>query len=251
MDEKKKFIIFILTIIGLLMVSTTYAFGHSPSIVQANTKETALEIEDYHLSRVWYFQEEFEGRALYIKFDVPHDYDEVLISVGIPVIQDQRDTIPRVDVIVDSEVMTLAHLGIAEEECNMVEIHHRAVVEGEFIGFEPTPCRFYEPFSGTESWIVGQELVPLRAGTYYVVLRFEASDNIDQSPYQKAWVAIGEEEEFGAGELLEFQQTVPYLEEFHESTEVSKSLYQVGVFLLLLVIIGFSVTLIRQGKRRK
>ena len=85
---------------------------------------------------------------------------------------------------------------------------------------------------------------------YHVKLSFDYEIKEDMSPQYKAWVAIGEDEEFGPEQLLEFQQTVPYIAEFHETTSVSQTLYAIGIIFVLIIALGLGRALLKQGKRR-
>tara|TARA_Y100000034_G_scaffold131171_1_gene191352 strand:- start:595 stop:1368 length:774 start_codon:yes stop_codon:yes gene_type:complete len=257
MDDRLKLTIFALVLLFLLGLGVgtlvPRASAHNSVIGNPNTKETSYLNPDFHVSKVWYLEETFEGREYWITFETAEELEPLIISVGVPVIQDQRDSKPRLDIYVNNELKnTYTNSEKSEEDCNMIEIHHRAVQNGKFIGFEPVPCKFYEPFSQTYSWITTQILLDLEDNSvYHVKLSFDYVLQEDMSPQYKAWVAIGEDEDFGPEQLLDFQQTVPYIAEFHETTQVGQTLYGIAIIFVLIVALGFSRVLIKQGKRRK
>ena len=245
-------LLFLIGMIALTVGGVKYVEGHNPIIGEPNTKETAYLNPDFHVSKVWYLEETFEGREYWIVFETAEEIEPLIISVGIPVIQTQSDSSPRLDIYVNDVLKnTYINPVKSEEDCNMVEIHHRATANGKFIGFEPVPCKFYEPFSQTYSWITTQILLDLEDNSvYHVKLSFDYEIKEDMSPQYKAWVAIGEDEEFGPEQLLEFQQTVPYIAEFHETTSVSQTLYAIGSIFVLIIALGLGRALLKQGKRR-
>jgi hypothetical protein len=70
---------------------------------------------------------------------------------------------------------------------------------------------FHEPFTNTDSWILGEALVHLpTAGTYYVVVW--SSSIVDG----KAWVAVGQREAFGWKDIVTLPKTINAVRAFHE-----------------------------------
>ncbi len=73
------------------------------------------------------------------------------------------------------------------------------------------PEQFYEPFTGTDSWILGKWSVDLpAAGRYYVVAYHPSGDA------GKLWVALGEREAFAASDILALPATIQAVRRFHE-----------------------------------
>ena len=145
------FALFLLFLLGLgAGTLMPRASAHNPVIGNPNIKETAYLNSDFHVSKVWYLEETFEGREYWIVFETAEELEPLIISVGVPVIQDQRDSSPRLDIYVNN-VLKRTYLSSekSDEDCNTIEIHHRELGDRRFIGFEPVPCKFYEPFSQT------------------------------------------------------------------------------------------------------
>jgi monofunctional biosynthetic peptidoglycan transglycosylase len=73
------------------------------------------------------------------------------------------------------------------------------------------PKEFYEPFTGTSSWILREEDVQLpKAGRYYVV-----AFDPDGKP-GKLWAALGRREVWGAKDMLKMPKIITEVRHFHE-----------------------------------
>jgi len=73
------------------------------------------------------------------------------------------------------------------------------------------PERFYEPFTGTESWILGEWEIDLsQPGRYYVVACAPSGE------VGKLWVALGKREAFSVGDILALPKTIQAVRRFHE-----------------------------------
>jgi len=73
------------------------------------------------------------------------------------------------------------------------------------------PERFHEPFTGTDSWTLGEWSVDLPEAGRYDVVAYVPSGGAG-----KLWVALGEREAFGAADILMLPETVRAVRRFHE-----------------------------------
>jgi monofunctional biosynthetic peptidoglycan transglycosylase len=79
------------------------------------------------------------------------------------------------------------------------------------------PKDFYEPFTGTSSWILREQDVKLPdAGRYYVV-----AYDPDGKP-GKLWAALGRKEAWGAKDMLKMPKIITAVRQFHEVAPTSQ-----------------------------
>jgi len=150
----------------------------------------ALRIETLDISQVAYVELTPEAPELWLVFEVAEPMD-LHLSLGIPELERLTDFRPRLSVV-------------------------REPTGEEFATFDTSdivaPEAFYEPFTGTSSWILVDETLPiLEPGTYYV--RASASP----SAADKLWVAVGRSEVFGWDDIFSFPSVVRDVRAFHEA----------------------------------
>jgi len=185
----------------------------------------ALRLDEIDVSQVAYAELDDTHRALWLVFDTsaPAKLD---LSLGIPVIQRLASYRPNLAVVgpglppIDLPFETPEEGGVLFETATAGEV-----------------SSFYEPFTGTESWILLETSVDLpRAGVYYVIA-WAPNDLPD-----KLWVAVGAREQFGVNDLLSLGSIIREVRAFHEiarsrsSVGIAGSLLFLGLFAALLAL---------------
>jgi len=166
----------------------------------ARDASTALFISDVDLSQVVYHEVTAESPQLWLTFDL-EEGQSLYFQLGVPVIDQLRDYRPA---------LALIGPGLPPADLPF------SVPDG--LGAQPftseqvdEPRRFDEPFSGTSSWILLTETIPVPAsGRYYLV----AYDPAGQPG--KLWVALGQREEFSLNDIAALQEILPKVRQFHE-----------------------------------
>ena len=208
-----------------LVIGTGTASGHKPIAIAENhpSREEALPIENLDVSQVAYVELTEAEPEFWMRFELREPMD-LYISLGVPVIERLSTYRPRI-----------ALLGPGDENPTPEWIFETSGVE--------SPRRFHEPFTGTDSWILLEETISLSApGVYHLV----ASAPPEQA--DKLWVAVGQREAFGLGDLLALPSIVRRVRAFHEvgpeppSRREWAGLIAVGLIgaLLAFVVLGAS-----------
>jgi hypothetical protein len=152
------------------------------------TAEEALRIGQLGVSQVAYVELTAEEPELWVTFDVVEPID-LSVSLGLPQLDRLSGYRPRIAVLnADGEE-------IAVFDSSSVRI----------------PVSFYEPFTGTKSWILIEESISLVApGTYFIAASAppELAD--------KLWLTVGRREAFGLNDILSFPSTIRQVRAFHE-----------------------------------
>ena len=179
------------------------AWAHQPTMSDGSSRDasTALFISDVDLSQVVYHEVTAESPQLWLAFDL-EEGQSLYFQLGVPVIDRLADYRPA--------------LALIGPELPPADLPF-SVPDG--LGAQPftseqidEPRRFDEPFSGTSSWILLTETVPVPAtGRYYLV----AYDPAGQPG--KLWVALGQREEFSLSDIAALQGILPRVRQFHET----------------------------------
>ncbi len=190
---------------GFLLLATISVAGHKPLTIGGTygSPETALEVEEIDTSQVAYVHLTPEIHQLWLTFelDVP---STLALSLGIPVLERTRDDRPWVAV-----------LGPGLPSMDL-PIELPAIEGGVALQGRPpaAPLRFDEPITGTSSWItVDAEITLPGSGRYYVVA-WAPPDEAD-----KLWIAVGDRERYGLGDVLSLPSIVAEVRRFHELSE--------------------------------
>jgi hypothetical protein len=188
--------------LGLVAAASSVVWAHQPLLSDGSARDasTALYIADVDLSQVVYHEVTAESPLLWLAFDL-NEGQSLYFQLGVPVIERLKDYRPA---------LVLVGPGLPQVDLPF------AIPDG--LGAQPftseqvaEPQRFDEPFSGTSSWILLTETVPVPAtGRYYLV----AYDPAGQPG--KLWVTLGQREEFGLGDIAALQDILPKVREFHE-----------------------------------
>jgi len=192
------------TAVALLLVVLVGAsgFAHKPVSIGGvfDGPDAAAEVTNVDVSQVVYAALTAEHPELWIRFEITEPI-ELFVSLGIPVLDRLTDYRPIIAVLgpgmpaVEADVAIPAGLG-------GIDFDSRTVGEPRF---------FHEPFTGTDSWILIEETVPLvEPGEYYVVARSPADG------FGKLWVAVGTKERFGLQDVLRLPTIAREVRAFHE-----------------------------------
>jgi hypothetical protein len=210
---------------GLLLVVLAGSSGtaHKPISIGETfgAAERALYLEEIDTSQVVYARVTSGEPQLWLTFET-EEPAELHLSLGIPAIERLGGYRPWIAVLGP---------GLPEIE---LPISIPAGSGGwAFRGRAPgDDSLFFEPFTGTESWITVEETVALpEAGRYYVVA-WAAQDEAD-----KLWVAIGVRERFGLQDVLSLPSIGRDVRAFHEVAERRAGIPWES-FLVLAVIAG-------------
>jgi hypothetical protein len=178
------------------------AQAHFPELSDgsATSPDTAIEWDDPQNSRVVYHELTADAPQLWITFDVGWP-QTLLVQLGVPLVERLREYRPELALV--GPGLPAVSLPFAVPEGLGGLIFDSAAV-GE-------PEEFYEPYSGTSSWIWVDEHVELPAvGRYYLVCYDP------EGVPGKAWVAAGEREEFSLTDLPFLTSILDDIRAFHE-----------------------------------
>jgi hypothetical protein len=193
-------------VLTCLIWSTAYvttAWAHKPifSRTAAQDAESAIYIDDITVSYVVYHEVTAERPLLWLSFDGAAG-QEVWAQLGVPLIERLDDFRPA---------LVLLGPGLPDVELPF------AIPDGLGGVLLTTddvaePEVFHEPFTGTDSWILGNlELTQPQMGLYYLVAYVPGGET------GKLWVAPGRREVFGLGDILSLPATIQEVREFHET----------------------------------
>ena len=189
-----------LSIVVLLTCPSLWAHKPLSSEGTYSSAAAALIVEEIDISQVIYYELTSENPQLWLTFETEPEVD-LYISLGIPVIVRLKDFRP-----------TLAVLGPGLPEIALPFETPEGVGGLTFeTGGVGEPEAFYEPFTGTDSWVLLEDMVVLPgSGQHYVVAYSPSSES------GKLWVAIGQREAFGLRDVIELPATIAKVRAFHE-----------------------------------
>jgi hypothetical protein len=197
-------------VVGLLSYVPSIAWAHRPILSDGSARDaaTALCISDVDLSQVVYDEVTAQSPQLWLAFDL-NARQSLYFQLGVPVIDRLKDYRPE-----------LALIGPGLPQASLPFAVPDGLGAQEFTSAQiAEPTEFYEPFSGTSSWILLTETVTVpAAGRYYLV----AYDPAGQPG--KLWVALGQREEFSLSEIAALQEILPKVRQFHEIGAASAGL---------------------------
>ena len=189
--------------LGYVLVVTQGAFAHQPTMSDGTAigPDSAIELDDIQLSRVIYHEITDDAPSLWLTFEVDKP-QSLFVSLGLPILDRLEDFRPTFAVL--GPGLPAIELPIeAPEGSGGVLFETDEVLEPEV---------FYEPFSGTSSWILREEHVDLpEAGTYFIVAFVPSGET------GKLWVAPGDREEFGLGDIIKLSGVLDEVRAFHET----------------------------------
>lgn len=190
--------------IGFLLVITSVTLAHQPTMSDGTAigPDSAIELDDIQLSRVFYHEITQDAPSLWLTFDIAEP-QSLYISLGLPLL-DRLEGFRPAFAVLGPGLSTIELPFDVPEGVGGVLFETNDVMEPEV---------FHEPFSGTTSWILREEDVDLpEAGTYYI-LAFVPSGETG-----KLWVAPGDREEFSLRDILALTGVLADVRDFHETT---------------------------------
>ena len=186
----------------LLIGSSQPLYAHRPVFTDdaATSPDTAIPLTEPHISQVVYREITEKTPQIWLTFEVPKDF-ELYIQVGVPVIDRLEKFRPAMAVVGPGLPSEKVPFEIPESTGAKV-----------FATKEVAKPRFFnEHFTGTQSWILRSETIPLKEpGRYYLVA---------YSPDKqkgKLWLSIGKQESFTAEDWKQFPTWRKLIREFHE-----------------------------------
>ena len=225
------------TLVGLLLffLLTGPVSAHVPyfSDEENSLPTNAFEIDNIHISKVIY-QRLTEGQSSsWIKFE-GKEKELLYLEVGLPSISKLYSYRPHVTIYKE---ISSYHSDFTKEDLKPV----LSIPTEDISSLKD----FYEPFTGTNSWILTNRSFYLPAdGTYYIESFNRKSDS------GKLWLAIGKEERFGASDIANLPFTLKKVKEFHLEDETSVSvasqnpnlveqIENLHIIPLLFLLVGF------------
>jgi hypothetical protein len=176
--------------------------AHRPVFTEdaATSSATAIRLTEPHISQVVYREIAKNSSEIWLTFEVPEDF-ELYIQIGVPVIDRLKKFRPAMVVIGPGLDKEAAPFEVPKDTGAKI-----------FKTSEVSKPRFFnEHFTGTQSWILRTETVPLpKSGRYYLVA---------YSPDKqtgKLWLSIGKKESFKAEHWQQFPTWRKLIRKFHE-----------------------------------
>lgn len=211
-------------VIGMIACCSPVCLAHLPFFSDGSEVDAdhASVIADVDLSQVVYHEVTSPGQLLWLAFDAAAG-QEFYFNIGVPAIERPKAYRPAVALI--GPGLPAAHLPFPiPAGLGATVFTTDSVTEPEF---------FHEPFSGTDSWILTKQTVPLAtAGRYYAV------GYVPSGQVGKFWVAIGKREQFGLEDILKLTGDLPRVRAYHESS-ATESILPPCFFLPLGVVACF------------
>lgn len=176
--------------------------AHNPIFTDAPPTEpsTALRIKDPFLSQVYYRSVD-DGRAnSWFSFKAKKG-DRITLSVGVPAIPRLMGMVPAA---------ALIGPGLPEKNDAFPEAGEAGILR---LGARELPEDFYEPITGTRSWIYIDEIATIPEDGEYL---FVAYPSAKASENDKLWMVVGTKERFGLKELFSLGKIKKAVRAFHE-----------------------------------
>ena len=188
--------------LGALVWCPQQLHAHRPVFTKdaAKSPHTAITLTEPQVSQVVYREITDKSPQIWLGFSVPEDF-ELYVQIGIPVLDRQKEFRPA---------MALVGPGLPDKDAPF------AIPKGMGVRVlattrVPKPRLFHEHFTGTDSWILRSETLPLsKPGRYYLV----AFSPDHQKG--KLWLSIGRKESFSAEDRERFPTWRKMIRAFHE-----------------------------------
>jgi hypothetical protein len=186
----------------------------------------AVQLASADMSQVVYGEMPFSHPGLWVAVDVPAATD-LSVELGVPLLDRLRTF--RLQLAILGPDLPAISLPIAVP----------AGLGGMLAVLSSTGDApiFHEPFTDTDSWVVGEATVRLpSAGKYYIVAW--SSSVLDG----KAWIAVGESEVFTWNDLATLPTTLRDVRAFHELGPdvrlemASKALFLAGIAAVIALL---------------
>jgi len=212
--------------LAVIAIAAAAAFAHRPLTVGPTygSPDDALFLKEIETSQVVYASLTAEASERWLAFDVDGP-TTLRLSLGIPKIDRLVDYRPSIAVLGPG-------LPDIEPPIEASGFSSRVTFRGESPAED---LSFFEPFTGTASWITAEETVALPEAGRYVVVAWAEPATAD-----KLWVAIGSRERFGLRDVFNMPTIRRDVRAFHElpasKTRIPwERVLVVGVMALVLV----------------
>jgi hypothetical protein len=192
----------IAAILAPVLLSSGVLLAHRPIAIGGtfDGPAAAVPLADPDISQVVYGDLATARPSLWIAVDAAAGRD-LYVQLGVPALGRLRAFRPQM-AILGPGLPALALPFEVPAGVGAILVVTSSVADGIF---------FHEPFTDTDSWVLGEATVHLsEPGTYYVVVW--SSSLVDG----KAWVAVGQREAFGWSDILSLPQTIGAVRAFHE-----------------------------------
>tara|TARA_B100000029_G_C17570074_1_gene956317 strand:- start:622 stop:1347 length:726 start_codon:yes stop_codon:yes gene_type:complete len=232
-----------LVLLFILLLTLPTASGHIPYIADPNTSaRNPIEIEDIHLSQVWYFEQETSDSDVWLFFNTETS-DELFIQLGVPLLDHLKNYEPKITIYhihIENDDDPGAPIDPRELENLIWSFHEHANYTTNFPKpsdactrgtSRESPCIFHETFTDTYSWILSEDRLPVEPGRY--LIRGTSEDK------GTMWIAVGEREEFSASQLPFLMSRTSSIESLHgnESNNNSTIIAAASVVAFLAFVI--------------
>lgn len=215
---------------ALSLSFATVAWAHKPifSDGSATSPENAIFIDDISISYAAYHEVSVGGQAFWIAFDGTAG-QELYARLGVPLIEGLEDFRP---------VLALVGPGLPDAE---LPITLPADTGAVVLENAADPAEYFEPFTRTESWILGDLETNLpESGRYYLVAY------APEGQTGKLWVAPGRIEAYTAEEFASLPDIIQRVREFHGVGDVSPPCLLTA--LLAGGLVGAALWLVRRRR---
>jgi hypothetical protein len=209
------------------------ANAHKPifSDGSAQNADVAIYIDDIDISYVVYHEVTAEANLLWLSFD-GNAGQRVFAQLGVPFTERLEDFRPALALLGPGLPEVDLPFNIPDDLGGLL-LTSDDVVEPEF---------FHEPFTGTDSWIMGDlETVLSQNGRHYFVAF------VPDGTTGKLWVAPGKAEQFGLDDILSLPATIQQVREFHEVSSAGYPCFLPVLAIGFLLFGGFRLCKIRRG----
>ena len=188
-------------VFGLIGLSSP-AYGHRPTMSDGTAVDAdhAIEFKEVQISRVVYHEVTKLAPRVWVTFEVDQP-QELFLQIGVPVLERLRKYRPTLTLI--GPALPKLRLPFdSPSDLGGLSLDTRGIDK---------PREFYEPFTGTRSWILTERDVQLpKAGRYYVVA-YEPGGKPG-----KLWAALGRKEVWEAKDMLKMPKIITEVRQFHE-----------------------------------
>ena len=210
------------------------AHAHKPILSDGTAvdAEHAIQIDDIAVSYVVYHEVTDGTKQLWIAFNAVAG-QQVYAQLGIPMIDRLKDYRPAVALVGPGLPSSTLPFSLPEG------LGAQILTDGT--GLTPSP--FHEPFTGTDSWILGQWTPTLpEAGKYYFVVYVPGGQP------GKLWLATGQKEAFTLDDIAGLSATIQRVRAFHEVPAAGPPCFLLPMATGLLVVGGLQLT---RGRRHR
>jgi len=210
------------------------ALAHRPifSDGSATGPDQAIFIDDISVSYAIYHEVTAEASQLWIAFDGKAG-QEVFFRLGVPAIDRLADFRP-VLMLLGPRLPAIDLPISAPEGLGGIEL---SLPDGQ------QPEFFYEEFTGTDSWAIGDlELNLPESGRYYAVAYVPGGQT------GKLWIAPGRAEVFSLEDIISLPQVIERVRRFHEVSTAGLPCFLPFLLGIGVVAIGLRISRSRQNK---